>query len=166
MKIKYLLPALALSFAFASTSCKKEDEKTVAEVTVALDMETAKSAIKAGYTEFETAFNAKDAGALANCYTTDAKLMGPDNKTVEGKDNIAKMFAEWFKGDTPKIRLTLVETWGNEANLTAENTWEMTVNGEVVDTGKAIEVYKKEDGKWRIMRDCYNSDQAPPPPAK
>lgn len=164
MKIKYLLATVALSFALVATSCKKEDEKTVAEVSVAMDIETAKSAIKAGYTQFEAAFNAKDATALSNCYTSDAKLMGPDNKTVEGRENIAKMFDGWFKGDTPKIKLTLVEAWGNENNLTAENSWEMTMNGEVIDTGKSLEVYKKEDGKWLMMRDCYNSDMPPPPP--
>lgn len=166
MKIMYLLPAVVLAFALTTTSCKKADEKTVAEVAVAMDMETAKGSIKAGHTEFETAFNAKDATALANCYTSDAKLMGPDSKSVEGRANIAKMFGEWFKGDTPKIKLNLVEAWGNEAHLTAESTYEMSMGGEVIDTGKAIEVYKKEDGKWRMLRDCYNSDMPPPPPAK
>ncbi len=167
MKIKHLF--LGLLLASALVGCKKEDGKTVAETAVAFDMETAKGAVKASYTEFETAFNAGDATALSNCYTADAKFMQPNDKAIEGRDNIRNMFTDWFKGDKVKIKLNVVEVWGNETNITAENTWVMTaMDGNVVDSGKSLEVYKMEDGKWRLLRDCFNSDlplMPPPPPA-
>ena len=31
-------------------------------------------------------------------------------------------------------------------------------DGKVLDEGKSLEVYKMEDGKWKLLRDCYNSD--------
>lgn len=163
MKIKYVITSLLVALFFTTAGCKKEEEAT--ETTKpAFDLAAAKTQVEAGYKEFETAFNAKDSVGLANCYTSDAKLMGPNNKSVEGKDNIQKMFGESFKGETPSIKLSLVEVWGNETNLVAENKWEMAgKDGKVLDTGKSIEVYKMVDGKWRMIRDCYNSDM---PPAK
>jgi RNase P/RNase MRP subunit p29 len=61
--------------------------------------------------------------------------------------------------------LNLVELWGDEVNLTAENTWSMTgADGKIIDEGKSIEVYKMEGGKWKLLRDCYNSNMPPSPP--
>ena len=38
----------------------------------------------------------------------------------------------------------------------------MTGNdGKVMDEGKSLEIYKMEDGKWKILRDCFNSDLPP-----
>jgi len=163
MKIKYAITSLVVALFLTTASCKKE-EATEEPQKAAFDLAAAKTSIEAGYKEFETAFNTKDSVGLANCYTADAKLMGPNNKAVEGKDNIQKLFGEWFKGETPTIKLTLVEVWGNETNMIAENKWEMAgKDGKVIDTGKSIEVYKMEEGKWRMVRDCYNSDM---PPAK
>lgn len=93
--------------------------------------------------------------------------MNPNAKAVEGKDNIQKNFGEWFKGDTSKIKLNLVELWGNEANVIAENAWTISdKDGKVLDEGKSIEVYKMEDRKWKMIRDCYNSNRPAAPPAK
>ena len=65
---------------------------------------------------------------------------------------------------SPTLKLNLVELWGDENNLTAEDDWTMTdKDGKLVDEGKSIEVYKKEDSTWKLLRDCYNSDM---PPAK
>jgi uncharacterized protein (TIGR02246 family) len=149
--------------------CKKEAQAASAAETAApapFDLAAAKTAIEEGYREFEKAYDAKDAAALANCYATDGKFMNPNAKAVEGKANIRDTFTGWFKGDTTKIKLSLVELWGNETNVIAENSWTISdKDGKVLDEGKSIEVYKMEDGKWRMLRDCYNSNlPAPPPP--
>jgi ketosteroid isomerase-like protein len=45
------------------------------------------------------------------------------------------------------------------------NTFSVTDKaGATVDTGKYVTVYGRRDGKWRIIRDIWNSD-APPPAA-
>ena len=151
---------------FLNTSCEKEAEAAPAAPT--FDLAAAKTAVETGYREFEKAFNAKDSVALANCYATDGKFMNPNGKATEGRANIQKLFGQWFKGDTSKITIKLVELWGNENNLATENAWEMTdKDGKVIDAGKSLEVYKMEDGKWKLLRDCYNSDMpAMPMPAK
>ena len=158
MKIKYTIPTLLGVLFLTITSCKKE-EATEEQPKVAFDLAAAKTTLEASYAEWEKAFNTKDSVGLANCYATDGKLMGPNDKSVEGRANLQKMFGQWMQGETPQIDLTLVDVWGNETNLTTENTWVMTgKDGKVVDEGKAIEVYKMEDGKWKLYRDCYNSN--------
>jgi ketosteroid isomerase-like protein len=34
----------------------------------------------------------------------------------------------------------------------------MDKDGKQIDKGKYIVLWKKEDGKWKLFRDCYNSD--------
>ncbi|MGC4041617.1 MAG: hypothetical protein QM710_12745 [Flavobacterium sp.] len=42
----------------------------------------------------------------------------------------------------PTIKMSLVDVWGNENSLTAENAWTLT----------------RKDGKWKLFRDRYNSN--------
>ena len=163
MKKIQLLKIVCTSLILVSMSCKKAEEAPAEATKPAFDLTAEKASVEARYREFEKAFNAKDSVALANCYTTDAKFMQPNDKSVEGRPAIQKTFGMWFKGDTPKLKLNLVELWGDENNLTAEDAWTMTdKDGKVVDEGKSIEVYKKEDGTWKLLRDCYNSDMPTP----
>ena len=55
------------------------------------------------------------------------------------------------------------EVWGNEDLMAAEEEWAFSdKNGKILDSGKSIELFKMEDGKWRLYRDCYNSDMPIP----
>lgn len=169
MKKIQLLKIVCASLILISMSCKKADEAPGAPeaTTAAFDLAAAKTSVEAGYAEFEKAFNAKDSVALANCYTSDAKFMNPNGKAVEGRPAIQNTFGMWFNGDTSTIKLNLVDLWGNETNLTAENAWTMyDKDGKVLDDGKSLEVYKMEDGKWKLYRDCYNSNMPAMPMKK
>ena len=160
MKIQLIKIALAL-LVLNAVSCKKAEEApaTPEPAKPAFDLAAAKTSVQASYAEFEKAFNAKDSVGLANCYATDAKFMAPNEKALEGRPAIQKAFGAMFKGDMPQMKLNLVNLWGDETNVTAEDAWTMTgKDGKVVDEGKSIEVYKMEDGKWKLLRDCWNSD--------
>lgn len=158
MRKTTFIALIAVLSLFFNTGCKKQTEVTDAPAP-AFDLSATKLTIVAGYREFEKAYNAKDSVALTNCYATDAKFMAPNMQAAEGKDNILKMFGQMLKGDTTKINLRLVELWGDENNVTAENAWTISdKDGKVLDEGKSIEVYKMEDGKWKLLRDCFNSN--------
>ena len=159
MKKIQLFKIVCASLILISMSCKKAEEAPAETAKPAFDLAAAKTTVETNYAEFEKAFNSKDSVGLANCYTADAKFMAPNDKAVEGRPAIQKTFTGWFKGETPKIAIKLVELWGNETNLTAENSWTMTAkDGKVLDEGKSLEVYKMEDGKWKLLRDCWNSN--------
>lgn len=153
---KGILSALLIATTFVvTTGCKKGAEAPKP----AFDLTAAKTEVEARESVFTEALNEKDSVGLANCYTKDAKFMQPNGNTVEGRTNIQKLFGMWMKGPMMQIKINTIEVWGDENVLAAENTWEfLDQTGKTVDSGKSLEVYKKEDGVWKLHRDCYNSD--------
>lgn len=158
MKKNYLIKIILVTLILATTSCKKETEATT-EVKSTFNLEEAKTAIEAAGQTFVIAMNKGDSIALANCYTTDAKMMGANEKSVMGRPAIQKTFSGWIKGGMPTFTMKTVAIWGNEEMMAAEEEWAFSdKDGKILDSGKSIELFKMEDGKWRMFRDCYNSD--------
>jgi len=158
MKRNTLITMLGILCLFLNSSCKKQVDALTSDMPT-FDAEAAKTAIEERSKVFVDAINTKDSVGLANCYTSDAKFMQPNDKSVEGRANIKKLFGQWMKGGMPQMSLTVHEVWGSEDMLAAENTWTfINQSGKTVDAGKSIEIYKKEDGVWKLHRDCYNSD--------
>jgi ketosteroid isomerase-like protein len=152
--IKIILVALIL----VTTSCKKETEATT-EVKPTFNLDEAKTAIETAGQTFVIAMNKGDSITLANCYTTDAKMMGPNEKAIVGRPAIQKVFSGWIKSGMPTFTMKTIEIWGNEEMMAAEEEWAFSdKDGKILDSGKSIELFKMEDGKWRMFRDCYNSD--------
>src|SRR5262249_4115213 len=60
--------------------------------------------LKASATEFEKAFNAGDAKAIAAQFTENAEAVDEDGEVIEGRDKIEARFAELFK-DHPKAKI-------------------------------------------------------------
>jgi uncharacterized protein (TIGR02246 family) len=156
MKKRTLLFLIIVTIIGLTSSCNKEKAP-------AFDLAKAKTDVEARAKIFVEALNSKDSLGLANCYTKDAKFMQPNDKTVEGRANIQKLFGKWMKGDMMNITINTLDVWGDENVLAAENTWTfMDQSGKTVDSGKSLEIYKMEDGTWKLHRDCYNSDMPPP----
>lgn len=139
-------------------SCKKTEQVST-EVKPTFDLTTAKEAIETAGQTFVMAMNKGDSITLANCYTTDAKMMGPNTKSVIGRTEIRKVFSSWIKAGMPTFTMKTIDIWGNEDMMAAEEEWAFSdKDGKILDSGKSIELFKMEDGKWRLYRDCYNSD--------
>ena len=158
MKKMNLIKVVLVVLILVSFSCKKSEE-TVTAVKPAFDLAIAKEAIETAGLTFVMAMNKGDSITLANCYTTDAKMMGPNAKSVIGRTAIRKIFSDWIKSGMPTFTMKTVEIWGNEEMMAAEEEWAFSdKDGKILDSGKSIELFKMEDGKWRLYRDCYNSD--------
>lgn len=150
---KYTVISIILAFIVLTVwSCKNPAETK-------FDLAAAKVSIEARDKVFTDALNNKDSIGLANCYTKDAKFMQPNDKEVVNRENIQKIFGQMMKSGMPKFSMKTVEIWGNEEVLTAEEEWAFSdKDGKVLDSGKALEVFKMEDGVWKLHRDCYNSN--------
>jgi ketosteroid isomerase-like protein len=87
---------------------------------------------------------------------------------VSGKKEIESAFGQMLAAGIGSASLTTVEVWGNEALVAEEGTYTlMDKAGKEIDKGKYIVLWKMEDGKWKLFRDCFNSDLPPAPmPAK
>lgn len=154
MKQGILLAMALVTGSILMTGCKNEESKP------AFDLVAAKTAIQERSKIYADAVNNKDSVGVANCYTTDGKFMPPNEKTVSGRASIQKLVGQWMKGGMPAgFSIETVEVWGNENVLAAEENWTFKdKDGKIIDQGKAIEVYKMEEGVWKLHRDIFNSD--------
>ena len=130
-----------------------------AKSAAAFNMDAAKKAIEERNYMFMDLFNKSDTIGLANLYTKDAKLLGSNTESVVGRSNIQSAFAGFINAGAAKIEIKTNELWGDENMLVSEDAWKLfTKDGTKIDHGKAMVIWKKEDGKWKLFRDIFNSD--------
>ncbi|WP_300567234.1 nuclear transport factor 2 family protein [Flavobacterium sp.] len=159
MKKNQCITIILMVALLAIFGCKNPEANATDNAVEKFDLAAAKTSIEARSKIFAEALNKKDSVGLANCYTNDGKFMQPNDKTVSGRENIQKLFGQWMKSGMPQFSIKTIEVWGDENVLAAEEEWTFSdKDGKVVDTGKSIEVFKMEDGVWKLHRDCYNSD--------
>ena len=126
------------------------------------------TAIRAQASNWEKAYNAGDAKAVAALYAEDALLLPPGAPGVKGRAAILEFFTKDIAGAkaagavfvlNPKTDVGVSGNTGWESG-----TYKATVKGAVVESGKFLSVSRKKDGKWLYIRDTWNAD-APPAPA-
>jgi uncharacterized protein (TIGR02246 family) len=105
-------------------------------------------------------------------YSDDAVLLPPNDKTVSGKDSIRKMIGEMLAAPNVVISWapTKVEVAksGDIAYLygTYQMSWDDATGKPVSDSGKMVEIWKKQaDGNWKCIVDSWNTDLPPAPAA-
>jgi uncharacterized protein (TIGR02246 family) len=139
----------------ALTACTKTAPDTAADVTALGTVEAA----------WYKAYNAGDGVAVAALYADDAVLNAPGSPAVRGKAAIGEYYAK----DAPKFAadgLTDGDGPTSDAGVSGDLAWRwgtFTVtdkSGATVETGKYITVFQRKDGKWIILRDTWNSDDA------
>ena len=143
------------------TSCKSPDAAKSAstEIKPAFDLSAAKLQIDDANANFMSLVAKGDSVGVANCYTIDAKFMGPNAPAVEGRKGIQSVIAGIINSGIAKVNLTATNVWGDENMLAEEGTLTLAIkDGMQVEKGKYIVLWKKEDGKWKLFRDCFNSD--------
>ncbi len=153
------LIAVTLLLVSSITSCNKkakETTETVAEYT--FNLTTAKAEIEAANNEFMTFFAAGDSVGLANLYTQDAKFMNTGAPAITGRKNIQSALSGIMKSGISRVDLITVEVWGTEDFITEEGELSLFVEEAEVYQGKYMVLWKKDDGKWKLFRDIFNSN--------
>jgi ketosteroid isomerase-like protein len=97
--------------------------------------------------------------AVAACYTVDAQLMVPNMPSAIGRSSIKAVYAGMFQSGATGLKLSTKELNGS-GNLVEEvGTYTLsTSNGKQLDKGKYLVVWRKEATKWKLYRDCFNTD--------
>jgi len=167
--MKQLLTTFVIfSISFLFVACNDKTATTTNEETKStFDLAAAKKTIDSLNVEFGTLVSKTDTVGLASMYTADAKMLPPNMPAASGKKDIQTTFSGLFAATGPiGLTLTSNDVWGTEALVSEEGSYTMTdKSGKQIDKGKYIVLWKMEDGKWKIFRDIFNSDN-PPPPAK
>ena len=149
--ILYLLVlTLAVAFLVSCTTAPPPD-------TSAEDSE----AIKAASTQWLDAFNRADAEALASLYTEEATLLEPNSPLVVGRESIQTIFQGFFDTSGLQLQLTVIELSVNGDMAHRFGRYTLTIQPEegeaISDNGKYVEIWKRENGTWKIDVNIWNS---------
>jgi uncharacterized protein (TIGR02246 family) len=100
-----------------------------------------------------------DAAGVANCYTEDAEFMAPNQEAVKGKCNIEETIAGYLSQGFTQYLVTSTNVYGNIDVVGVQTEYKLSqVGGKNMDSGKSIQLWKQENGVWKIFRDCFNSN--------
>ncbi len=118
-----------------------------------------KEAIQEANNNFVAAMAKGDAEGVANCYTIDAEFMAPGAPSVHGRDNIQTAIAGFIAQGFTEYTVLETIVYGNTDIVGVQEAYSLSQPGGVnKDIGKSIQLWKQEDGAWKIFRDCFNSD--------
>jgi uncharacterized protein (TIGR02246 family) len=151
------LPKSARSFAslallFALAACQPQ--------ATAPDTAADEAAIQAVAENWPKAYNDKNADALAALYTEDARTYPPGGPMISGRAAIREFFAadvasNWAPTTVAHEESVIAGDWAWRTG-----TWSAATTPPL--TGKYAEVWRRTAEGWRIHRDIWNADAAPP----
>ena|SRR5690349_7814943 len=114
--------------------------------------------IKSANQQFEKRFANGDATGMASLYTQDALLMPPGAPPQQGQNAIGVFWKMVMEMGIKTARLTTRQI--DELGETAIEVGEYELggqDGQSLDRGKYIVVWKKEKGNWRLDKDIWNT---------
>lgn len=111
-------------------------------------------------------FMTKDSVFYTERYCRNAQVYSPGMPAVIGRDSIRAFFYNNGNNKEAKIELPPGNFYGNADLVVEEGSYNFPDGkGGSVDKGKFIAIWKQEDGKWKLYREIWNTDN-PPPPSK
>ncbi len=150
IKRSTLIGMVLISF---SACIKKVGEREAKSQT---DMRMLEKEIESRLREYEHHLQNGDSLALGDMYMLDAEII----PSTVGRDNIIKAFGHMIRDSITGSRFETTQLWGNDQLLVEDGTgaWFHT-DGTVVGRGRYLLVWKKDDGKWKILRDTWFPDK-------
>jgi uncharacterized protein (TIGR02246 family) len=122
-----------------------------------------RAAIEAANAQWMAKFNQGDSAGVAALYTANGQVFPPHSDIVSGTPAIAQFWRGATDAGIKKAKLDIVEVEGH--GDTAHEVGKYTLMGDgdkVLDSGKYIVVWKRQDGQWKLHRDIWNSSQPAP----
>jgi ketosteroid isomerase-like protein len=151
--MKQLLLLLGLFFLMANT-------RLHAQTAAPMNLETVKGEIKQANLLFNQAFAKGDSAAMVALYHSEAKIYPPNMAAMNQRSEMGHMVTAIPGMGIKGITLTSTEVFGSGDIVVEMGTYEMTDGTKAVDNGKYMVVWKKENGKYKMYRDIWNSDAA------
>ena len=141
----------------ASTDSHKSNADT-------FDVTAMKKVIEEKNNRFTKAHITHDSAVMINIYTQDAKVFAPNSDVVIGRPAIAVVVSQYMKFDIKEFREETTAFYGNEDYLIDEGNYFMRYGKDnIIDKGKYLNVWKKEDGDWKIYSNIWNTNMPATP---
>ncbi len=155
--------AAVVSACLMLSSCNNDAAKSGAAPAFSLD--SAKAAIAANNAIYGACFATDDSVKFVSCYTADACIFPPNMPKMCGTQAISGFFNGGYKMGIRNLKLITEEVMGGPDAVAEIGKYEVLGDKDAsFDKGKFIVVWKTENGKWKMHRDVWNSDNPPPPP--
>ena len=123
------------------------------------NLDSARKEIDTANLRFIELFNNSDSVGLANMFTVDGKSMEPNEPSFNGRANIQTHYSHVMSAGANKLELKTTGLWGDKIMLAEEGEFIFRdLDGNQLDKGKYLVLWKQEEGTWKLFRDCYNSD--------
>ena len=107
---------------------------------------------------WETALNAGDIETLMTNYTSDARILPPNEKAATGTEAVRAAFGSMIDAGITGSLTSIEAAVSGDIGYNV-GTYALSTGGDVVDTGKYLETWRRgADGQWRISNDIWNSD--------
>ena len=115
---------------------------------------------------WEQAYNNGDAAGVAAVYSEDALVMAPNTPVIQGRAAIEKFMTDGFAQGPSMISIKTDESVTHGDDGVRRGTYRVTTKeGQEIEVGKFVEIWKKNAGKWELRVDIWNTDAPPPTPA-
>ncbi len=138
---------------FISSCEQKTREK---EMNSETDLSTLEKEIELRLREYENHLQNGDSISLGDMYMKDAEII----PSIVGRKNIIKVFGRSIRDSITGSSFKTTKLWGNDQLLVEDGTGTWShANGKVVGSGRYLLVWKKDDGKWKILRDTWFPDK-------
>ena len=107
---------------------------------------------------FMDAFKQFDVIKLANLYAKDGQIFPANNEVVEGSHNIASFWQGLMRLGIASVKLKTVEVEGTGEIVHEVGRYTIhTQDGEIIDFGKYLVIWKKEEGRWALYRHMWTT---------
>ena len=162
----YLLTAAFL--AVAACTADAPDTSSTADTSPVADASADEAKIRAESPLWFELYNKGDAAGVANLYAEDGIVLAPGAPAVSGREAIRTFLANDIAA-SKKGGVTLNQGEVTGVSVSGDMGWlsaSFTVKdptGKTVDTGKYLSIYRRIGNDWKLIRDTWNSDSAPPP---
>jgi len=124
--------------------------------------ETDLAGLNAMQDQWQTAFDAGDAAALAAIYAANGNVHPPNGKTVMGRRAIEAFWVN-FIASVGGAEISATDVYANGDVGYKFGTYMITdQTGAPADVGKYVEVWRYIDGRWQMLHDIFNSDMPLP----
>lgn len=145
--MRYILAGFVLIFILG---CEQKSKQ--GDLKIETDLAVLEKEIELRLREYESHLQNGDSIALGNMYTEDAEII----PSTVGRNNITRVLGHMIRDSITGSSFKTTKLWGNDQLLVEDGrgTWSH-VNGDVVGRGRYLLVWKKDEGKWKILRDTW-----------
>jgi len=163
--MKYVLfPFLIVVFVLtACNSANTESNEAIAKENQALRTDSMKKIVTERNQVYDNAMIQGDSVNLVNHFTSDCVVLPPNGEQIVGKAAIIPAVLSFSKMGIKKFTDETTRVLGEGGYIIEEGNYYFGGNNDVMlDKGKYLCVWKKEEGEWRVCSNMWNTSLPAP----